>query len=395
MADDLPPDEDDSNLLGDQDFKAAFGEDLAQTLKLETWSSGVDPKEIMARFQREISTAVQREDRVRALIREKLLPRIAGRKHGPAEAGVFRALPGELSTIHEGLLFPGNVIAVLGTAVSHQSLPLSITQIGVAAVGYHGSAGTFSQNLFRKELAAKDTNSLQEAVDCIANRHNTKAAIHREILSRLAQRGIRTYAERAVLVDKVTAEWRIGHGNPFAHELLTGSGHVGLLKASLQVLERLVRVQQKFVFVSNAQPEQGLMTLGLALDAGEYIVFENLERQTKNLFRSWKETDPRLPLTRRFVHTICPDVLLGVFRVSNRTAPRLFYAHREHVHMAARVAMADSIVRVEKSYPLLLDVAELTCRSKFGEDGFEGFVQDAYAQAGAHLQYLLERESRR
>ncbi|MFB1483689.1 hypothetical protein [Corallococcus sp. RDP092CA] len=395
MADETPPDDAVSNLLGDKEFRSAFGEDLEQTLDLETWRPGIDPKEIMLRYQREISTSVQREDRMRELIRKELLPQIAGRRNGPAEAGVFQTHPEELTTVHEGLLFPGNVIAVLGTAVSHESLPLSITQIGVAAVGYQGSAGTFSQRLFRKDLAAKDTNSLKEAVDYIANRHNPKTVSHREIFSRLAQRGIRTYAERAVLVDKATTEWRIGHGNPFAHELLTGSGHIGLLKASLTLLARLVREQQKFVFVSSAQMERGLMTLGLALDAGEYIVFENLDRPSRQLFQYWMKTDPRLPLVQKFVEIYCPNVLLGVFRVSSRTAPRLFYAHREHVHMAVRVAMADSIMRLEKSYPLLLDVAELACRSVFGEDGFEGLVQDAYAQAGAHLQYLLERESRR
>ncbi|MHA7629839.1 hypothetical protein [Corallococcus sp. M7] len=395
MADETLPDDDESNLLGDQEFRSTFGEDLAQTLNLDTWSPGVDPKEIMTRFQREVSTSVQKEDRMRQVIRTELLPRLAGRKRAPPESGVFRAYGKELATIHEGLLFPGNVVAVLGTSVSHESLPLGITQIGVAAVGYQGSAGTFSQRLFRKDLAAKDTNPLKEAIDYIANRHNSKTVSHREILSRLAQRGIRTYAERAILVDKVTAEWRIGQGNPFAHELLTGSGHLSLLKASLDVLERLVRDQQKFVFVSNAQMERGLLTLGLALDAGEYIVFETLERQSEQLLHAWKATDPRLPLAQKFVQNHGKDVLLGVFRVSGRTAPRLFYAHREHVHMAARVAMADSVLRLEKSYPLLLDVAELTCRSVFGEDGFEGLVQDAYAQAGAHLQYLLERESRR
>src|SRR5690242_17835115 len=131
MADETPPDDAVPNLLGDKEFRTTFGEDLAQTLNLDTWSPGMDPKEIMFRFQREISTSVQREDRMRELIRKELLPRIAGRRHGPAEAGVFRATPQELTTVHEGLLFPGNVIAVLGTSVSHESLPLSITQIGV------------------------------------------------------------------------------------------------------------------------------------------------------------------------------------------------------------------------------------------------------------------------
>jgi hypothetical protein len=386
---------DESQLLDDSEFQNSFGENLLQTLDLNTWSSGVDPQAIIERLTREVATARQQEDRMRVSIRENLLPRLAGRRNAPPESGVFQVKPEELVKIHEGLLFPGNVVAVHGTAATHESLPLGITQIGIAAVSYKGTAGTFSQRLFRKELAAQDQNPLKEAIDYIANRHNPRAMSNMEILSRLAQRGIRTYAERAIMADKVEAEWRIGQGNPCAHELLTGSGYVNLLKASLAVLERIIHQQKKFVFVSNAGMERGLMTLGLALRAGEYIIFETLERQSNQLLQHWKTTDPRFPLARKFVDMHCPQILLGVFRASGRTAPRLFYAHREHVHMAVRVAMADSVLRPEKSYPLLLDVAELTCRSVFGEDGFEGLVQDAYAHAGAYLQYFLERESRR
>jgi len=79
---------------------------------------------------------------------------------------------------------------------------------------------------------------------------------------------------------------------------------------------------------------------------------------------------------------------MGLYRTSNRAPPRIFYAHREHVHMAARVAMADSMLRRERGYPMLLDVAEASCRAAFGAEGFLGLVQDAWVRAGAGFQYF-------
>ncbi len=63
--------------------------------------------------------------------------------------------------------------------------------------------------------------------------------------------------------------------------------------------------------------------------------------------------------------------------------------------MAARVALADSILRPARGFPMLIDVADATCSSTFGTSGFLGLIHDAYAQAGVPMRYLGEREMRR
>lgn len=385
------PFEGDAEFVGDEDFRKAFGEDLDRTLDIDTWSQGFDIADIMERFRSEIAGAVDKEGRASALIRKEVFPIIATRPGAPAGSGVYPTTADELETIHNGLLFTGKVEAVYGNTTSHESLPLGITQLGIALVGYGGTSGTFSQRLFRKEMTQQSADPVQEAIASINHRMRRSTGPRHDTLSKLARRGIRTYAERAVLVEKATAEWRIGHGNPCAYELLSGSGYRSLLEASLKLLRQLIQQHQKFVFVTSEMEQRGYLTLGYALRAGEYIIIDTLEGFGERVVNRWEYEGDSSRLAKAFVDQCCPNVVCGVFRASERTPPLTFYAHREHAHLAVRVAMADSILRPERGFPMLLDVAETACRSAFGADGFLGLVHDAYAQAGANLEYFTDR----
>ncbi|RYZ16896.1 MAG: hypothetical protein EOO70_03350 [Myxococcaceae bacterium] len=395
MAGRDPPD--DNELAGDGDYLASFGETLAQTLDLGRWANGLDLEDIMRVFREQIGGAMRKEDVLRATVRQQLLPLLKTGPQAPKGAGVYQATEEQLKAVHEGYLFRGNVEAVNGRAVSHDTLALGITQLGIAAVGYGGSSGTFSQRLFRKEVTFQMDDPFKEAREYVERREirSRKGPRNKDSLSRLATRGIRTYAERAILVDRVQAEWRMGLGNPLPYELVTGSGYRGLLDASLQMLANLVDRQQKFVFVTDKLEHRGFLTLGHSLDTGEYAILETLEAYGNEILDGWRYDDEGFQKAQAFVSRYCPQVVMGLYRASNNSPPRLFYAHQEHVHLAVRIAMADSILRPEQGFPMLLDVAAMTCHSVFGEDGFQGLVQDAYAQADPTLQYLNVRKMRR
>jgi hypothetical protein len=376
-------------LGGDDDFRAAFGEGLSATLDIGAWATGLDVERDLARIRAEVAGAVDQEERLRAIVRNEVLPKLPRGPKAPPEAGVYRALPDELAAVQEGLLFPGQVEAVNGVSSSHDSLPIGITQIGIAAVGYAGTSGTFSQRLFRKDVSARGADAFKEAAGFIDARQGRAWASEAGDLPRMARRGIRTYAERAILMDKVTAEWRMGYGNPCARELLSGSGYMGLLDASLGVLRRLIRGHKKFVFIPSALEERGFLTLGNALEGGEYAVISTLEQYGEDAVLRWRYGDESGEKALAFVRECCPDVLVGLFRVSNHAPPRPFYAHREQVHLAARVALADGLLRPERGFPMLLDVAAEACRGAFGSEAFLGLVHDAYARAGAGLKYFF------
>jgi hypothetical protein len=383
-----------NEFIRDDDFLSAFGEALRDTLNLETWDTGVDPKRMLARFRAQISQSVNKEERVRNIVRTELFPRIAGATGAPKEAGVYPTSPERLNVIHEALLFAGHVEAVNSMVVSHDSLPLSITQIGLAIVSYGGTSGVFSQRLFRKEMSAQ-LEGLEAVLALVDQRQGRSGAGNQDVMPKLARRNIRAYAERALLLERAKAEWRVGYGNPFTHELLSGSGYSSLLTESLKLLRRLLVEHPKFVFVSEALDDLGLMTLGNALAAGEYIIIDTLEKDSARIVDRWEYEGGGQREAFRFVKDCGPTVLRGLFRASDYAPPYLFYSHREHVHVAAHVAMADSILRSERGFPMLLDVADVACRGAFGAEGFMGLVHDAYTQAGAKFQYLNTRKKRR
>lgn len=368
---------------------------IAAALDIDTWSTGVDWEAAIARLKAEISSAVGREDEFTRVMRTELLPKLNSRPGAPPEAGIYQAEPAELAAVHEGLLFAGRVDAVDGNSLTHDTLPLGITQLGVAVVSYGGTKATFSQRVYRKELTAKNADPVKQVLDVIDQRAGRAGIGQADGPSELRRRGIMTYAERKILLDKSTADWRIGHGQPAPYELITGSGDMDLLAASLDVLRRLILDFQRFVFVASAPNERGVLTVGNALAPGEYVIFNTIQEKIRPIVEKGKYHPKWKREAEAFVNDCGSKVLHGVYRASENAPPYVFYGHRDRIHMAAAVAIADSILRPARGFPMLIDVADTTCASAFGAAGFYGVVHDAYAQAGAPFKYLGEREMRR
>ncbi len=386
--------EDQQQFVGDGEYQEAFGEDLAKTLDVDTWATGIDWEGAVARLKTEITAALGREESLRATVRKEILP-LLGKKAELADVGgVYRTTAGEIAKVHEGLLFPGRVEAIDGTSVSHDTLPLGITQIGIAVVSYGGTSATFAQRVYRKEIAGRAGDAFKAALEIINKRDSRSGIGQTDGMSELGRRGIMTYAERKILVDKSTAEWRIGHGHPAPYELLTGSGSMHLLEASLEMLGRLIEFK-RFLFVPSAPGERGLLTIGNALAPGEYAVIDTIERSMERIVENGHYAGKYRDKAMAFVKSYGPHVVRGLYCASEHSPPYLFYAHREQVHLAARIAVADSVLRPARGFPMLIDVADVTCKSAFGAAGFLGLIHDAYAQAGGSMKYFGERETRR
>jgi hypothetical protein len=374
--------------------------DLKAALDIDTWSTGLDWEGAIERLREEIAAAVIREGQLERTTREKLLRQLNEREGAPPEAGVYRAEPDEIAAIHEGLLFCGRVEAVDGTNSTHDTLPLGITQLGIAVVSYGGTAATFSHRLFRRELTSRNSDPVEQVMSVIDQRQGAPGVGQREGPPELLRRAIMTYAERKVLVDRSTAHWRIGHGQPAPYELITGAGVVGkdgemeVLTASVGVLRRMILELQRFVFVASAPNERAVLTIGNALSAGEYVIINTLESKISDVVEKGKYNDRSKKVAKAFVEECGPEVLWGVYRASIHAPPYLFYAHRKQVHLAVGVAIADSILRGARGFPMLIDVADVTCRSAFSTAAFYGLIHDAYSQAGAPFKYLGEREMR-
>jgi hypothetical protein len=394
-------------------FTAAFGESIQRTLDLSTWRAGEDLGLVYERITREVAEAVRQEERVREPFRRTVFPRIVQRADAPKGAGLYRAKRSTIERIHRGLLFRGAVEACDGTIQRHDTLPVTFFQVGVGLVSYRGDQGTWAQRLFRRDLRVAGEDPVDEAMRLIerrAERSGLNQPDARDGLGEMAQRAIMEYAERAILLHRSTAPWRMGHGSPAPYTLLTGSGSMDLMIESTRMLEDLIVRHQKFVFVASEPSQRLLLSIGQALEPLEYVIVDTLAEQIRPTverahyayhYRYTADTTidgVRLTPAEwigRFRDEVAAKVVVGLYRASRVAPPQLFYAHQDHAHLAANIALADSVLQNHRGFPVLIDLADRICATTFGPDSLAGPLQAAYAEAGAPFRYLSERASRR
>lgn len=385
-------------LVETDEYEAATNETLEQTLDLDTWLPGEDLVTLYERLGQEVEEAVHQENRIRQRIRQEIFPRLRERLGAPRNAGLYRAKIEDIERVHRKILFNGGVEACDATSVVHDTLAVTIAQIGVCTISYQGTQGSYVHHLYRRDLRAKGLDPVEEALEILEQRKKRDGFdvdSQRDKLSNLMRRGIMTYAERAVLMRKCNARWRMGHGNPIAYELLTGSGMPELIGKSLEILRELVSHKQ-FVFVPSSTSDRLLLTIGNALQPLEYAIVETSKRFMDRVLGGhftgkWLSF---LPDLKEFAANEGNQIVVGMYRASEIAPSQLFYAHIDHAHEAALIAMADSVLQEHRGFPMLIDLADNICRTTFGADSFNTSTQLAYTEADAPFQYMTERQTR-
>jgi hypothetical protein len=272
----LPAQQEIAPALRPADFRDQFGEDLHSALDIGTWTTG-NLDDAYARIRREVHEAIRLEGTYQRRIRTHVFPEL---KHSaPPGGGVFRARDDLLARIHAGLLFNGAVEACDGTVQVHDTLPLTVYQVGVSLVSYRGDQGTWCQRLYRKDLRQQGGDPVEEVGELL-HRRSERGALNRadlrDSLGDLARRALMSYGERAVLLEHSQAVWWMGQGNPIPYELLTGTGCFDVMLAATRVLRKLIEGHQKFVFVSSEPRERMLLSIGQALRPMEYAIVDTL-----------------------------------------------------------------------------------------------------------------------
>ncbi|HZP83173.1 MAG TPA: hypothetical protein VFB21_16140 [Chthonomonadaceae bacterium] len=383
-------------------FAEAFGEPVTSVLDVQTWHEGADLATLYDALRQAVAASVEQERRVRAPIRQLLFSRIGNStdRFAPPCAGVYQLTAEDVQETHRCLLFNGATECCDGTVAAHDSLLLSVVQIGIALVAYQGSQGTWVQRLYRRDLHTHHPDPVAEAMELLerrAQRPTDDSDEPRDELSSLVRRTLMEYAERALLVDRSQAPWRMGHGNPVPSNmlLLTGGGARELLNAGLDVLRRLIQQHRRFVYVASSPADRLLLTIGDALHPLEFAIVETLSAQFAKLrlIESRRAGEERKDVVQ-FMEEIGPEVVTGVYRAAPQAPARVFYAHRDHAYEAAAIAIADSVLQPYRGFPMLIDLADTLCGNTFDAASFAGSLQNAYAAAGEPYRYLGERETR-
>jgi hypothetical protein len=392
-------------------FKECFGESLAQALDLGSWRQGVDLVREYARLQAEVEQAVAFESVQEGRVRELVFPRIGFGEGAPLEAGFYDKLTlDDIAAVHTGLLFNGGVAGCDGTVQLHDTLALTVHQIGVCLVAYTGNQGSWSTRLFRRDLREEKGDPV-EVMNALLERRSKRAGLNqpdrRDGLSELAQRAVMSFGEAVVLLDHSNAVWRLGHGSPAPYQLLAGVGNPDVAIESIKVLRRMIEGHRKFVYVSSESGDRDYLQFGQALRPLEYLVIgtlkERIEDVVWNIHFSGKPTvdarwDGELLTPQQWVlkfqNEVASQVLVGVYRASSLAPPQIFYAHREHFQLAAAIAIADSVLLPDRGFPMLIDLADRACKSPYGGGSLRDMTDAAYASCGAGVRYASERTNR-
>ncbi len=397
------------------EFTSTFGEPIEHILDLNTWQDGHNLAQLYDALNQAVADSIEQEKRTQNPIRNEVFPRLRNGtdRMAPKNAGLYRVTPEEIAEVHRGLLFNGATECCDGTVASHDSLLLSVVQIGIALVAYQGNQGTWVQRMYRRDLHARYADPVEEAMALLdrRSRHETHQSPSGQTsgqanesegefappFTRLIRRTLMEYAERAALAHLSKAIWRMGHGNPIPTGMLliTGSSTKGLQRASLETLRSLLLDHRKFVYVVSEPADRFLLTLGNALRPLEFAITETMVRR----FDALRLIESRRAGTERdevvaFMKEVGTQIVTGVYRTGLHAPAHVFYAHRDFACEAAMIAIADSVLQPYRGFPLLIDLADIVCGNVFDQGSFKSSIQNAYAQAGEPMRYLGERETR-
>ncbi len=383
------------------DAFTALGEPLSTVLDMGTWRAGGDLATLYASLRQVVAESIRQESACWATFRQDVFSRLGHStdRRAPKAQGVYRLTPDEVADVHHGILFNGGTECCDGTLATHESLVLSVTQIGVSLVAYQGAEGTWVQRLYRRDLHTQHTDPVQEALALLERRALPDTDPHTgQSLSRLLARSLMEYAERAALVHFSTSRWRMGHGNPLPRTLLDFTPS-DLTVAGITALRQLILEHRRFVYVASEPSNRLLLTLGHALRPLEFAVVHTAGVQFVDQWLGLLDEDRRRPRAEiqrltEFLHAVKDEIVVGVYRAGNQAPARVFYAHKDFACEAAAVAIADSVLQLHRGFPMLIDLADQVCRHTFDGGSFGASIQDAYAAAGEPLRYLGERETR-
>ena len=376
-----------------QEIESALNHTIASALDFANWDEGTGWQGL-EKARRYLTKSLEKQDRLVGSVRKHVLQELRSFPNHPDNAGVFQVKEKDLRFARQSILISGNTTAVRGASVAHEGMAASLVSIGVCLTKYDGHFRSWRNVFMRHECDIRSDNPVAE-IKAILNQRARRsrmgpAARGSDTLSKLMRRAFQSAAERKSLLEKCNSRWRMGHGVPAPYELLSGSGSMGLIDHILPVLEDLLINEKRWVFIPSSMSNLAFMTLAAALRPHELAIIQKA-KPTFDAMLDMSHLGPTYHANvREFVDKAGDQIIIGGFRATKFAPPQLFFAHAEYAIGAGLVAMADAELQPHRGYPLLLELAGLSCKTSLGVDAFQGMVESTYAAAHAVRYDLAE-----
>lgn len=392
---DAPPSVEDTMPEVDETFDRLL--DFGSIIDHANWQAPGEYYQTMpAATRAAVSTVVQADEQLRRELRENVFPEL--RRLGRILAWE-QANPSYIEAIQQKQLYAGRVVASDGTLAKYETLSLVGAQIAISRVGYQGSTAQMVSNIMHwgKELPRRIT-----ADDVLAALRSRGAEL-KEKVSNVFLYALMTYKEREVLLDSPPGTFKLIQGTLFPYEMLSGSGQQHTLLPCLKLIGQMIDDGAYATIVSHDSHRE-LLALGMALNAGEYIVtdtgtdvltvFGSDAHYTNTKIETYGYKT-QIELFNAFKAQYGPKVVRGVLRAHPLSPPYVFYCNADRLGEAVHTLLADAANTGARGFPLLIDMADQYCSGAFRAGEYTNHVNAEFARAsGGSGMYQTERSTR-
>jgi hypothetical protein len=283
----------------------------------------------------------------------------------------------------EGILMSGQVMAVDGTHSVYKMLSGIRARIGVAATTYQNKRTSGVVFVSEQHIKNDDTSVL----GILQRRQPATKAI-----SRLVVRAIMFYMERKIALDR-EEEWVMFNGPLVPYELRTGLGSLQAIDPCLSICEEVLNKKKAIGVIADSQRDE-LVSLGLALERGEYIIWKGYYYNSMRLYLEESGLRSRQKARmEEFIEKYAEDIEVGIFRAGAKAY--LIQARKEIFEQAVSLVMRDAMFQPLRGYPLLIDYADILCSKLLAAGDFNRMIEVKLAKKNSLEFEQNEHNSRR
>lgn len=343
-----------------------------------------------------VSRVVESDGQVRRELREVFFPQLV------RENTNFlweKAVPRYIELLQRKRLYTGEVVAADGTLARYETLSLVGAQIAISKVSYQGTTGQFVSNIMHwgRELPRNTS-----AADIVAALNSRGEELKNKIPN-IFLYALMTYKERQVLLGSPPGTFKLIQGPLFPHEMLSGSGKQHILLPCLNLIGAMID-DGAYAMIVSKDSHRDLLSLGLALDAGEYIVVRTGEEILNHYLDSAHYTDTAISqyggksqkqVFNDFKDSYGQKVVQGVLRAHPMSPPFVFYCNKDRTGEAVHMLLADAANTGPRGFPLLVDLADQYGSGAFRASEYSSHLNAEFARAsGGSGMYQTERSTR-
>ena len=345
-------------MIGDNEQPAEIT--FTEFVKPEKWKDFEShARSIGSDLSRDLAASAKQNERIRKEVRDYL----------EKEYDIHQVSEKELSWA-EDKLFGCQVCAVDGTHSTYPMLSGIRCRIGVAATSYKNKRTDGIVFVSEQHLHPSETSVL----DILKNRKPEN-----RLISNMLIRAIMFYMERKIGLDR-QEEWVMFNGPIIPYELRTGIGRLRALDPCLSLCERALE-RKTIVGVIGTSSEPEIISLGLALNSGEYVRLRSFKDDLEEYLPAAHFNTADQARFRRFIDTHGDALDVGIYKAGQRAY--IFHTHRERFDEAVAIVMRDSMFQQLRGYPLLIDYADSLCTHMLASSDFRRMVDFGLAREGS------------